>query len=59
MRSEVLITLDLTDNNIGEEGCKYLSHALKVNKNLRTFSLKLNNINDKSGERFFRDLKEN
>ena len=34
MRNEVLLFLDLGDNIIGNEGAKFLGHALKVNKTL-------------------------
>ena len=59
MRNEVLLTLDLTDNQIGYDGSRYLAQALKMNKTLQRLSLKLNNIKDKGGSKFFKDLIEN
>lgn len=59
MRNEILLTLDLGDNIIGNEGAKFLGHALKVNKTLQSINLKINNFTDKSGVRMFKDLINN
>ena len=59
MRNEILLSLDLTDNQIGYDGSRFLAQALKMNKTLQRLNLKLNNIKDKGGSKFFKDLIEN
>lgn len=59
MRNDILLELDLSDNVIGYEGSRYLSHAIKVNKTLQKLNLRLNNFNDKAGMKFFRDISLN
>lgn len=54
-----MVTLDLSDNNIGYEGSRYLAQALKVNKILKNLSLKLNRLDDKAGSKLCLDLMNN
>ena len=54
-----MISLDLSNNLIGYDGSRFLSQAIKTNKTLQSLNLKLNNIKDKGGAKFFRDLVDN
>ena len=56
LRNEILLYLDISNNFIGYDGSRYISQALKVNQNLKSISLRLNNFNDKAGMKFFKDL---
>jgi hypothetical protein len=47
-------TLDLRDNNLGDEEAKTLANALAANTTLTTLDLRGNNLSDK-GEKYFRD----
>ena len=59
MKNDVLLYLSVADNQIGYDGSRFLAQALKMNKTLQKLNLKLNNIKDKGGAKFFKDLMEN
>jgi Ran GTPase-activating protein (RanGAP) involved in mRNA processing and transport len=50
------VHLNLSNNNIGYDGSRYIAQALKINKTLETLNLKLNTLNDKAGSKLFKDL---
>lgn len=56
MRNDVIISINLSDNKIGYEGVSYFGYALKSNKSLLELNLRLNNLDDASGTRIFKDL---
>jgi len=56
LRNEVLVYLDLSNNELGYDGSRYLSQALKINKTLKCLNLRLNGLSDKAGMKFFQDL---
>ena len=51
--------MDLSDNQIGYDGSRFLAQAVKSNKTLEELNLKLNQFRDKAGARFFKDLESN
>ena len=56
MRNDVIISINLSDNKIGYEGVSYFGYALKSNTSLLELNLRLNNLDDASGTRIFKDL---
>jgi len=55
MMNSRLQVLNLYDNMIDNEGCKFIALSLMVNKHtsIKNLNLKLNRITDKGGTRFF------
>jgi len=51
--------LDISDNNIGFEGSRFLSLALQENNTLQKLNIKMNNIGDQGGAALFKDLQQN
>ena len=56
MRNDLIISINLADNKIGYEGISYFGYALKSNTSLLELNLRLNNLDDASGTRIFKDL---
>ena len=56
MRNDVIISINLCDNKISYEGVSYFGYALKTNNSLQELNLRLNNLDDNSGIRIFKDL---
>lgn len=56
MRSDLLLFLNLSNNQISYDGSRYIAQSLKINKSLQMLNLSLNSFNDKAGMKFFKDL---
>jgi len=51
--------VDISNNQIGYEGSRYLAQTLKKNTSLLGIDIKLNFFNDKAACKFFKDLSGN
>ena len=56
MRNDILTDLNLSNNKVQYDGSRYIACALKLNTNLENLDLSLNQITDKGGNKFFKDL---
>ena len=59
LRDGLLTDIDLSYNNIGDEGGKAIGEALKVNISLTRINLRYNEIGDEGGKAFGEVLKAN